>query len=89
MPRAVGTSSGTIVFISGLGVISYALSATEPVDGLMGIGFVDILHGLILAVPTLATAQLGAAAAHRMDRRRLQLIFAVFAAVVAIRMLLG
>ena len=89
LPTAVGTSSATIILISGLGVLTYIFSGTAVRDGLLVFGYVDIAHGLLLSFPTLLTAGLGATVAHRIDRRLLQLSFATIAGLVAIRMIIG
>jgi uncharacterized membrane protein YfcA len=88
MTKAVGTSSGTIILISGLGVLTYGLSPAD-VSAFLTIGHVDLLHGLILAVPAMLTSSLGAMAAHRIDRVVLRRAFAFFAAIVALKMLFG
>ena len=88
MPKSVATSSGTIIFISGLGVLTYALSpAATTLE--WTVGYVVFSHGLLLAAPAVVTARLGAIAAHRVDRLTLQRIFAFFAIVVAIKLLVG
>ncbi len=89
MPAAIGTSSATIILISGLGVVIYALSGFSLTTGNFVFGFVDVGRGLLLALPTLLTAWLGALAAHRVNRRFLQTSFALFAGLVALRMLIG
>ncbi len=89
MPTAIGTSSATIILISGFGVVIYALSGTGVTTGSFVFGFVDVGHGLLLASPSLLTGWLGALAAHRIDTRLLQIGFALFACLVALRMLIG
>lgn len=89
MPLSVGTSSATIILISSLGVLTYGWSNSGLVELDFVFGYVDVASGLLLALPTLLTARLGALAAHRIDRLLLRRTFAVFAVIVALRMLLG
>jgi uncharacterized membrane protein YfcA len=88
MPVAVGTSSATIVLISLVGVLNYAamgLGADVPATAL---GYVDVGHALVLAVPAVFGAPLGVWVAHRVDTRTLRWSFAALAAFVAVRLLL-
>jgi uncharacterized membrane protein YfcA len=89
MPVAIGTSSATIIFISALGVLTYAFSGIGVTEGEFVFGYVDVGRGLILSLPTLITARLGAHTAYRLDNRLLRIGFAVFAGLVALRMLVG
>jgi uncharacterized membrane protein YfcA len=90
MHRAVGTSSATIVLISALSTIAYALLGTG-VAGRPGLalGYVDVGTGLLLAGPAVLGAQGGAALAHRIDTKRLRWSFAALAVVVAGRLVWG
>lgn len=85
---ASGTSSATIVFISLLGVISYAIQGLGETAVFGAIGYVDVLRALIIAIPSLLTANLGVRLAHRINQRALRLAFAAIAAVVAVRLLI-
>ncbi len=90
MHEAVGTSSATIVLISLAGIFSYAaLGWNAEVPFSTAVGYVDVGRGLLLAVPSVFTARLGVAAAHRIRTRPLQLVFAAVALFVAGRMLYG
>lgn len=90
MHRTVGTSSATIVLISALSTVAYALLgrgvAGRPVFAL---GYVDVGTGLLLAGPAVLGARGGAALAHRVDRRWLRWSFAVLAVVVVGRLVWG
>ena len=90
MHRAVGTSSATIVLISTLSTIAYALLGAG-VDGRpdLALGYVDIGTGLLLAGPAVLGAQGGAALAHRFETRGLRWSFALLAVVVAGRLVWG
>ncbi len=88
--RAVGTSSATILLISGLSVGAYAWLGT----GLAGrpsfaLGYVDVGTGLLLAGPAVFGAQGGAVLAHQMETTWLRWSFAALAAVVAGRLVVG
>jgi len=85
--RAVATSSATIVFISMAGVLSYMWRGWNvPVD-LPALGYVDVGHALLLAIPAILTARLGVYTAHRMQTVWLRRSFAVVAMLIAVRLL--
>ncbi len=88
MHRAVGTSSATIVLISLTGILSYALSSPAAPPGMPTLGHVDVLHGLLLAVPAIVSARFGVQTAHRLRTVWLRRIFAVLALFIAGRLLL-
>jgi len=88
--RAVGTSSATILLISGLSVGAYAwLGAGETGRPPFALGYVDVGTGLLLALPAVLGAQGGAALAHRMETTWLRWSFAALAVVVAGRLVIG
>lgn len=87
MHIATGTSSATIVFISLAGTLIYAWLGQGANTPDHTLGYVDAIRGLFLAVPATLTARLGVSAAHRLNQRMLQLLFAALAAVVALRLL--
>lgn len=89
MRVSVGTSSATIIVISAFGVASYIFGGFEHHATRFSIGFVDPLHALFLSIPAAATAPLGVWTAHRVNQRRLQQGFAIFAIAVAIRIIVG
>ena len=85
---AAGTSTAAIVLITLTGVAVYAfkgLGAPGLPSG--AFGYVDVPHALALAVPALATAQLGVQAAHRIDVRWVRYTFGALASVIALRLL--
>lgn len=88
--RAVGTSSATIVVISVLSSVAYAVLgggiAGRPT---MAIGYVDVATGLVLALPAVLGGRMGAAVAHRLERTWLRWSFALLAVVVAGRLVWG
>jgi len=90
MHRAVGTSSATIVLISVLSAVAYGVLgigvAGRPG---VGLGYVDIGTGLLLAGPAVAGAQIGTALAHRIDTQWLRWSFALLALIVAGRLVWG
>lgn len=86
---SIGTSSATIILISIFGVTSYILGGYGEHATTFSVGFVDPLHAAILSVPAALSARLGVWAAHRVNQRRLQQGFAVFAIIVAIRIVVG
>jgi hypothetical protein len=86
--RAVGTSSATIVLISTVGVVTYAVMGWGVETGIPGaVGYVDVPHAALLSLPALLTARLGVAAAHRFNTAWLRLAFASLAGLVAARLL--
>jgi len=87
---AVGTSSATILVISTLSVVAYAVLGAG-LDGRppLALGYVDGGTGLLLAGPAVVGAQAGAALAHRLDTTGLRWSFAVLAVVVAGRLVVG
>lgn len=86
---AIGTSSATIILISLFGVLAYVLRGAGLGATPTSIGFVDPLHAAYLSIPAAFTARAGARSAHRINQRRLQRGFAVFAILVAIRIIAG
>jgi uncharacterized protein len=84
--QAVATSAGLGVLISVPGAIGYVLAgwgrAGLPPDAL---GFVSFL-GFVLIVPTtLLTAQIGVNLAHSWPKRKLEIAFGIFLAIVCLR----
>jgi uncharacterized membrane protein YfcA len=84
--QAVATSAGVGVLIAVPGAIGFVLAGWGrpglPPDA---VGFVSLL-GLALFVPaTLATAPLGVRMAHAFSRRRLEVLFGLFLALVCLR----
>ena len=86
LPRAVGTSSATILVISALSTVAYAGLGAGLVDRPFALGYVDVGTGLLLAGPAVLGAQGGAALAHRVDTTWLRWAFAALAVGVAARL---
>lgn len=84
---ASGTSTASIVLITGAGVLTYiALGLDAPVpDGTFG--YVSWKASAALALPAIVTARLGVLTAHRVDVRIIRYVFAALAAFVAVRLL--
>src|SRR5690606_32089319 len=84
--QAVATSAGIGVLISVPGAIGYVLAgwgrADLPSDAL---GFVSLLGLILFAPTTVLTANLGVRLAHSLSRRKLELGFGIFLAVVCLR----
>ncbi len=89
MHEAIGTSSATIVIISIFGVASYVFAGSGLHPTGSALGLVDPLRAAYLVIPAVFSARLGVIAAHRINRRPLQRGFAVFAILVALRILVG
>lgn len=90
MERASGTSSGTIVLISLVGVASYAASGWgEPVSPPTAVGYVDAGRAALLAGPSILGARAGVWASQYARDAALRWTFAVFALGVAGRLLYG
>jgi uncharacterized membrane protein YfcA len=82
--RASGTSSGTIILISLVGVVSYAASGWGA-SGLPGtaVGYVDVVRAALLAGPSILGARLGVWAAGHIPDRTLRWAFVTYALSVA------
>jgi uncharacterized protein len=85
---STGTSSATIVITSFSGVVTYMLlGATPPGATALTVGTVDVMTGLLLALPAMLSSRFGVAAAHHLPRRVLVLIFVVIASLVSAKLL--
>ena len=85
--RAVGTAAAIGFIIAIPGTIGYALSGLGEEDlPPFSIGYLNVAAALALVPLTMAFAPLGARLAHSIPRRALQLCFAFFLAITAIRM---
>ncbi len=85
--RAVSTSSGVGVLISVPGVIGYMI-AGWPHQAMMpplSVGYVSFLAVALFAPTSVLAAPYGAKLAHSWPRRRLEIAFAIFMLVVAVR----
>jgi len=86
--RAVGTASAYGVIISIPGAIGLALAGWGA-QGLppYSLGYVNLLGFALIAPVSVLMAPVGAQLAHLTDTKRLKLVFALFIAVTAVRML--
>lgn len=86
--QAVATSAGIGILISVPGALGFVLAGLGrpdlPADA---IGFVSIFGLLLFAPTTVLTASLGVRLAHSLSRRRLEVAFGVFLALVSLRFL--
>ncbi len=85
--RAVATSSGVGVLISLPGIVGYMI-AGWPQQALMpplSVGYVSFLAVLLFAPTSVLAAPYGAKLAHSWPRRRLEVAFAIFLLIVAVR----
>ncbi len=86
--QAVGTSAGFGPMIAIPGVIGFIWAGFGvPGRPPLSLGFVSILGAAIIMATSLLTAPLGARLAHGISKRRLELAFAAFLAVVVLRFL--
>jgi uncharacterized membrane protein YfcA len=91
MQQAVATSAGVGVPITVAGTIGYCLAGWPHMAQLppFSIGFVSLI-GLVLMAPVSSyTASYGVRLAHWLPRRRLEIAFAIFLALVSLRFLLS
>ncbi len=88
MHTAVATSLGVIVFASIGGIIGYIVNGLD-VPGLpsYSIGYVNLTSWLLLAVPGVAMAQVGALTAHKMPARLLRYIFVIIMLYMGLKMI--
>jgi uncharacterized protein len=84
--KAVGTSAALGVLISIPGSIGYAWAGWGKADLPPGsIGYVCFIAVLLLLPTTLLTTQFGVRLAHGMSKRKLEIAFGIYLAVVAAR----
>jgi len=88
MHKAVGTSSACLIFSSAGAVTAYIVNGIG-VAGLpaYSIGYVDLVTFALLAATTIPLARFGVRCAHGCSGRTLQIVFAVFMALIGILML--
>jgi uncharacterized membrane protein YfcA len=86
--QAVATSAGIGVLISIPGAIGYILAGWGR-EGLPpdAVGFVSLLGLVLFAPTTVLTAGIGVRLAHALSRRKLELAFGIFLALVSLRFL--
>ena len=85
---AVGTSMAIIMLTSIGGIIGYIVNGL----GVAGrpdfsMGYINLVSWLLLVVPAAAMAQMGAAAAHKIPRRPLMIIFFCLLVFLSLRMI--
>lgn len=87
--QAVATSSGLGVLVSIPGALGYIYAGWPKMDLLppLSLGYVSFI-GFLLFIPTsIWTAPIGARLAHRLSKRRLEVVFGLFLLAVASRFL--
>jgi uncharacterized membrane protein YfcA len=85
--QAVATSSGLGVLVSIPGALGYIYAGWPKMDILppLSLGYVSLI-GFLLFIPTsIWTAPIGARLAHRLSKRRLEVVFGLFLLAVASR----
>ncbi|MCZ8042588.1 MAG: sulfite exporter TauE/SafE family protein [Beijerinckiaceae bacterium] len=85
--QAVATSSGLGVLISIPGALGFIYAGWPKMDVLppLSLGYVSLI-GFILFIPTsIWTAPIGARLAHRLSKRKLEVVFGLFLLLVAAR----
>ncbi|MGQ3282518.1 sulfite exporter TauE/SafE family protein [Bosea sp. (in: a-proteobacteria)] len=85
--QAVATSSGLGVLISIPGALGFIYAGWPKMDVLppLSLGYVSLI-GFILFIPTsIWTAPIGARLAHRLSKRKLEVVFGLFLLIVAAR----
>jgi uncharacterized membrane protein YfcA len=88
--KAVATSSGFGPLIAVPGLIGYVWAGWGAADlPPFSLGFVSVLGAALVIPASVLTAPLGVRAAHGLSRRKLELAFAAFLAVVSIRLLVS
>lgn len=86
--RAVGTAAAFGAIISIPATAGMALGGWgAPGLPAYSIGYVNLLGFVLIAPASVLMAPMGAHLAHMMDRKRLKLVFALFIAITAMRML--
>jgi uncharacterized membrane protein YfcA len=84
--RAIGTSAAIGLPIAAAGALGYALNG-PTVDALPGsLGYIHLTALAAIALGSVATAPLGARAAHALPVGKLKRVFALFLFVLAMRM---
>ncbi len=88
MHKAVGTGAALGVMLAVPGALGFVVSGWDVAGRPpFSLGYVNIPAMVLIGIAAASVAPLGAALAHRLDQRHLKLVFAVFLAVVGLRML--
>jgi uncharacterized membrane protein YfcA len=86
--KAVATTSGFGLLIAIPGLLGYVWAGWGNLElPPVSLGFVSVLGALIIIPASVLTAPIGVRVAHGLPRRKLELAFAAFLAVVAMRLL--
>ena len=87
MHTAVGTSTAFMVFASLGGTIAYIINGWG-VAGLpaYSLGYVNLLQWALLAIPSIAMAQVGVRVAHKLPAKQLKLVFIVVMIYMGLKM---
>jgi uncharacterized membrane protein YfcA len=87
MHNAIATSLGVIIFTSIGGIIGYIINGIG-VAGLpsYSVGYINLPSFLLLALPSIGMAQVGAITAHRLPARQLRYIYIVVIFYMGLRM---
>ena len=84
--QAVGTSSGFGPMIAIPGTLGFIWAGWGVAGTLPGsLGYVSVLSALIIVPVSVLAAPLGVRLAHGISRRKLELAFAIFLAIIAVR----
>jgi uncharacterized membrane protein YfcA len=91
MQRAVATSAGIGVPITIVGAIGYAIAGWTHREQLppLSIGFVSLIGFALMAPVSSYTATYGVRLAHWLPRRKLEIGFGIFLALVSLRFLVS
>ncbi len=91
MQRAVATSAGVGVPITIAGTIGYAIAGWSHMPQLppLSLGFVSVIGFVLMAPVSSYTAGYGVRLAHWLPRRKLEIAFATFLLLVALRFIIS
>jgi uncharacterized membrane protein YfcA len=91
MQQAVATSAGIGVPITNAGTIGYVLAGWRhtPEMPVLSLGFVSLIGFALIAPVSIYTTSYGVRLAHWLPRRKLEIAFAIFLAVVSLRFLIS
>ncbi len=86
--KSVGTAAALGVLLAVPGALGFIVSGWQVAGRPpFSLGYVNIVAMVLIGVSAASVAPLGAALAHRLDQKRLKGVFALFLAVVGLRML--
>lgn len=88
MHTAVGTSTALMIFTALGGTIAYIINGWG-VAGLpeYSLGYVNLLQWALLAIPSIAMAQVGVRVAHRLPAKQLKLVFIAVMIYMGLKMM--